>query len=60
MGQDRQYNMTHGMGHVGYSRIVPCVLRGQWDRTVAWDTLDIPGIVPCALREQWDRTDSIK
>ena len=28
MGQDRQHNMTHGMGHVGYSRDCPMCPEG--------------------------------
>ena len=28
MGQDRQHNMTHGMGHVGFSRDCPLCPEG--------------------------------
>ena len=28
MGQDREHNMTHGMGHVGYSRNCPLCPEG--------------------------------
>ena len=45
MGQDRQYNMTHSMGHMGYSRDCPLCPKGTMG-LMARNTWDVPGIVP--------------
>ena len=45
MRQDRQHNMIHGMGHVGYSRDCPLCPEGTMG-LMAWNTWDVPGIVP--------------